>query len=117
MENNVILEKSYSFALNALKAVKILNRTPENYVLVKQFIRAAASVGSNVEESQGGESKKDFIHKLNISYKEARECKFWIRLIRDSQLTCKNDIDMYNKLFDDADELCKILYKIIESSK
>jgi len=117
MKQNIIVDKNYDFALKVLRAVRVLNKSVENYILIKQFVRAAASVGSNVEESQGGESKKDFVHKLNISYKEARECKFWIRLIRDSQLTRKNDIDLYNQLFNDADELCKILYKIIESSQ
>lgn len=117
MQENIIVSKSYKFALNSLKAVRILTRSVENYILIKQFIRAATSIGANIEESQGGESKKDFTHKMNISFKEAKESKFWIRLIRDSQLTKKHEIDIYNKLFDDADELCKILYSIISSSK
>ena len=103
--------------MNSLKAVRILNKSIENYILVKQFIRAATSIVANIEESQGGESKKDFVHKLNISYKEAKECKYWIRLIKDSQLKGDNEIKIFDKLLKDADELCKILYSIIYSSK
>jgi four helix bundle protein len=117
MKENVIVKKSYEFAVNSLKAVRLLNKSVENYVLVKQFIRAATSIGSNIEESQGGESKKDFVHKLYISYKEAKECKYWIRLIKDSQLKNSDEIKIFKKLYDDADELCKILYSIINNSK
>jgi len=117
LKENIILTKSYEFAVNSLKSVRILDKSIENYVLVKQFIRAATSIGANIEESQGGESKKDFVHKLNISYKEAKECKYWIRLIKGSQLKNDNDIKIFDSLLKDADELCRILYKIINNSK
>jgi four helix bundle protein len=117
MKENIILTKSYEFAVNSLKAVRILNKSIENYILVKQYIRAATSIGANIEESQGGESKKDFVHKLNISYKEAKECKYWLRLIKDSQLKSDDEIKLFDKLLEDADELCRILYRIINNSK
>lgn len=117
MKDNVVLEKSYAFAVNVLKTLKILNRSIENYVLVKQLVRSSTSIGANLQESQGGLTKKEFIHKLNISYREAKESKYWIRLIIDSQLTVKTQIELFNKLFNDADELCKIIYSIIKSSK
>ena len=116
MKENILLEKSYKFAVNVLKAVKVLNRSTENYVLIRQLVRAPTSIGANAEESQGGHTKKDFVHKLNTSYKEARETKLWIRLIIDTQLSKKSEIEMYRKLLDDADELCKIIYAIIRSS-
>jgi four helix bundle protein len=117
MKENVIVEKSYRFAVNILKAVKTLNGSIENYVLVKQLIRAGTSIGANVEESQGGHTRKDFVHKLNISYKEAKESKYWIRLIIDTQISSKVQQTLFKNLLDDADELCKIIFSIIRSSK
>ena len=116
MKQNILLDKSYKFAVNVLKAVKILNRSTENYILIRQLVRASSSIGANAEESQGGHTKKDFAHKLNTSYKEARESKLWLRLIIDTQLSKKSEIDMYKGLLEDADELCKIIYSIIRSS-
>jgi four helix bundle protein len=60
MKENIVLNKSYDFAVNVLKAVKVLERSIENYVLVKQLIRSATSVGANLQESQGGLTKKEF---------------------------------------------------------
>lgn len=117
MKPNIVIDKSYSFAINVLRAVKILERSIENYVLVKQLIRSSTSIGANLQESQGGLTKKEFIHKLNISYREAKESKYWIKLIIDSQLIDKLQIEQFNKLYDDGDELCKIIYSIIKSSK
>lgn len=73
MKDNVVLEKSYAFAVNTIKAVQGLNKSIDAYVLVKQLLRAGTSVGANIEESQGGYSKKDFKYKLSIAYKEANE--------------------------------------------
>jgi len=117
MKENIVLVKSYEFALNVLKSVKILERSIENYVLVKQLIRSSTSIGANLQESQGGLTKKEFIHKLNISYREAKESKYWIKLIADSQLTNTPQLELFNKLYNDGDELCKIIYSIIKSSK
>ena len=117
MKENIVIEKSYAFALNVLRAVRILNKSIENYVLVKQLIRSSTSVGANLQESQGGLSRKEFIHKLNISYREAKESKYWIKLIIDSQLKVKTEVALFTKLYDDGDELCRIIYSIIKSSK
>ena len=117
MKENVIVEKSYKFAVNILKAVKTLNRSIENYVLVKQLIRSGTSIGANVEESQGGHTRKDFVHKLNISYKEAKESKYWIRLIMDTQINSKAQQTLFKSLLEDADELCRIIFSITRSSK
>ena len=117
MKENIVIEKSYTFAVKILKAVRKLERSIENYVLVKQLIRSSTSVGANLQESQGGLTKKEFIHKLNISYREAKESKYWISLIIDSQLKGKPDEDLFRNLFNDGDELCRIIYSIIKSSK
>ena len=111
MKENIVIEKSYTFAVKILKAVRKLERSIENYVLVKQLIRSSTSVGANLQESQGGLTKKEFIHKLN------KESKYRISLIIDSQLKGKPDEDLIRNLFNDGDELCRIIYSIIKSSK
>lgn len=113
MKENVVLEKSYKFAVNTIKAVQDLNKSIDTYILVKQLLRASTSVGANVEESQGGYSKKDFKHKLNVAYKEARESKFWIRLIVDTQIKSKNQEDNFENLFNDADNFVKLFTQLL----
>ena len=84
------------------------------FVLSKQIIRSGTSIGANLEEALAGQSRKDFISKMAISSKEARETNYWLRLLRDSQL-CKG-ID-YTKLINESDEIVKILTSIVNTSQ
>jgi len=59
-ENNIVQEKSYAFALNVIKTYQIICSEKKEYVLSKQFLRSGTSVGANVEEAIGGQTKKDF---------------------------------------------------------
>lgn len=81
---NVVQIKSYDFALRIVKVYKYLSQDKKEFVLSKQLLRSGTSVGANIEEAIGGQSKADFFAKLTIAYKEARESKYWIRLLRDS---------------------------------
>ncbi len=83
-EDNVILDKSYAFAVRIIKFYQFLVSEKKEYVLSKQILRCGTSIGANIEEAIGGQSKKDFFAKLTISYKEARECHYWIRLLSDT---------------------------------
>ena len=83
-------------------------------MLSKQLLRCGTSIGANVEESIGSTTKKEFIAKLLVSYKEAREAHYWIRLLRDSGYI---SIKMSESLLSDNDELQKILGKIISTSR
>ncbi len=114
MKENIIKIKSYDFSLNAIKAYKYLIETRKEFVLSKQFLRCATSIGANVEEGIAGQSKKDFIAKLQISYKEAKETHYWIRLLKDSEYF---DVDLGEKLLSDVEEIIKILRAILISSK
>lgn len=80
---NIIQEKSYAFALDILRIVKELKSAGAERVLLNQLIRSGTSIGANVEEAIGAQSDKDFLHKVSISYKEARETKYWLSLLRD----------------------------------
>jgi four helix bundle protein len=71
--DNIIRSKSFDFALRSVEAYKIINYKRKEYVLSRQFLKAATSIGANVEEAIGAQSKNDFISKIGIAYKEARE--------------------------------------------
>ncbi len=107
--DNIIQIKSYEFALKIIKIYKYLSQEKNEYVLSKQLLRSGTSIGANVEESIGGQSKADFFAKITIAYKEARESNYWIRLLRDSDyLTIEQSAD----LLTDVDEHLRIIGSI-----
>ncbi|MEQ8624708.1 MAG: four helix bundle protein [Vicingaceae bacterium] len=71
--NNPALDKSYEFALIAVKLCFSIQKDKKEYILSKQLLRSGTSIGANMEEAIGGQSNKDFLHKVSIAYKEARE--------------------------------------------
>ena len=83
-------------------------------MLSKQILRSGTSIGANVEEAIGGQSKSDFISKLSIAYKEARETSYWLRLLKDTDyLTLKE----FESIYPDIEELCRIIGSIQKSTK
>ena len=113
MKKNPIKDKSYSFALKSINTYKNLQQKQE-FVLSKQFLRSATSIGANIEEGIQAESKKDFIHKLSISQKEAFETHYWIRLLRDADYL---DKQIAMDLIKDCEEIQKIITAILKTSK
>ena len=103
---NIVQQKSYAFALRIVKAYKYLADEKKEFVLSKQLLRCGTSIGANIEEAIGGQTQKDFFAKLNISYKEARETMYWLRLLKDSNIL---NIEESNSLMADCDELLKII--------
>ena len=83
---NVVLEKSFAFAVGIVKTGRRLQLDRREWVLSKQLIRSGTSIGANIEEAIAGQSKKDFLSKMSIALKEARETHYWLRVIRDSGL-------------------------------
>ncbi len=114
MKKNIIQEKSYFFALRIINLYKYLCQNEKEYVLSKQILRCGTSIGANTEEAIGAQSKKDFINKISIAYKEARETKYWIRLLKDSNYIT---VKMFNSLLKDVEEILKILGSIQKTSK
>ncbi len=114
MKENVIQQKSFVFAIRVVNAYKYLTEQKKEFVLSKQLLRSGTSIGANVEEAIGGQSKKDFIAKISISYKEARETKYWLNLLTATDYL---DEKLSKSLIDDAEELSKILSSILLSSK
>ena len=116
MENNknIIQEKSFAFAVRIVKLYKYLIEEKREYTLSKQILRSGTSVGANIEEALGGYSKKDFRAKMSISYKEIRETKYWLRLLKETSYLSD---ELFVSLHFDAEELAKLLYKIIQNTK
>jgi four helix bundle protein len=113
-ENNIIREKSYDFSLKIIKTYQKLTQENREFILSKQVIRSGTSIGVNIEEAIGAQSKNDFIAKLSISYKEAWETLYWLRLLTDSGFLEKKESDI---LIFDCEELLKILGAILKTSK
>lgn len=107
--DNIILEKSYAFALRIVKLSQFLVSEKKEFVMSRQILKSGTSIGANAEEAVGGQSEKDFYAKFTIAYKEARETKYWIRLLKDSEIIEKNLAD---SLLSDIEEILKIIGKI-----
>jgi four helix bundle protein len=106
---NIIQQKSFAFAVRIINLYKYLCEEKKEFVLSKQILRSETSIGANIEESTGGQSDKDFLSKLSIAYKEARETIYWIKLL---SITCYISDEQSESLLTDAEEICKILGKI-----
>ena len=112
MKQNLIQDKSFTFALSIICLFKNLQAERE-YIISKQILRSGTSIGANVEEAIAGQSKKDFLAKLSISLKEARETRYWLRLLAESELT-KLDVSTYQK---DVLEIVNILSAIVKTTR
>ena len=113
-ENNILLEKSYRFTIRIVKLFKHFSKEKNAMVLSNQILKSGTSIGANLEEAVGAQSRKDFLSKIYISYKETRETYYWIRLLRDTDYLTKNEA---NSLIKDCEELLKLLGKSISTIK
>ena len=107
-------QRTYSFALRIVRLVLYLRKQKLLYSLLDQVLRSGTSVGANVEEAQNAGSKKEFIHSMTIALKEARETKYWLRLLLDSNLVTHQQVD---ELVSENGELVRILITIVKRSK
>ncbi|MGD0036936.1 MAG: four helix bundle protein [Bacteroidota bacterium] len=112
MEDSIVAQKAFKFSLNIISLYKLLTEEKE-YVLSKQLLRSATSIGANIEEATAGQSKKDFIAKMAIASKEARETRYWLQLLQQSQLV-KSDYTIY---LSSIEEIIKILTSIVKTSQ
>ena len=92
--NSIICDRAFEFASRALKLCdRLYERGPSARHIASQIIRCGTSIGSNAEEAQEGQSKADFIAKLSISRKEARETSYWLRLAVKNEIVRPDEID------------------------
>ena len=107
---NVVRDKSFDFALRIVDLYKYLRYEKKEYVLSKQLLRSGTSIGANVEEAQAAQSKKDFISKMSIASKEARETLYWLKLLKYGSYITNDEI------INDSNELIRLLTSIVKSS-
>ena len=113
MKENVIREKEYEFALNVIKLYKALKDERE-FTLSRQLLRSGTSIGANIEEAQGATSKKDFLQKMSIAHKEARETNYWLRLLRDSKI---GNAEIVSGLISNSAEIIPMLSSITKTTR
>ncbi len=115
MSDNIILDKSFEFGIRVVKLYKYLCDDKKEYVLSKQLLRAGTSIGANINEAQAGQSKADFIAKMAIASKEARESKYWIDLLIKTDYLDINE-NHVKSLLNDIEEIIKLLTSIVKTS-
>lgn len=109
---NIILDKSFGFALLTIELFKQMVEQKE-FVLSKQLLRSGTSIGANVEEATAAYSKKDFAAKMSIASKEARETRYWLRLIEKSKIV-EIDVKLY---LDEIENIVNILTAIVKTTQ
>ena len=112
MKDNLIANKTFDFSLTIIDLFIQLKKENE-FIISKQIMRSGTSIGANVEEAIAAQSKKDFINKLSIASKEARETKYWLRLLSKSKLT-KIPVESY---LIEIEHIINIITKIIKTSQ
>lgn len=108
-------ERTFQFAKSVRLFVKTLPKTIANIEDGKQLIKASGSTGANYREANEALSKKDFLMRIKISRKEAKESSYWLRLIHETNNL--QNADEARRLIQEADELKKIFSAIVEKSK
>jgi len=111
-KDNIVLNKSFDFALEIIELYKIL-KSKNEFVISKQLLRSGTSIGANVEEATAAQSKKDFATKMSIASKEARETRYWLRLLNKSKLVEYDYKNYLNKI----DELIRIITAIVKTAQ
>ena len=109
--NNPIVDKSFSFAVKIVNLARSV-RDKKEYELARQILRCGTSVGANIAEAQKAQSDRDFLAKIYISYKEASETEYWIKLLYATEIVSD---DEYQDIIKDVQELLKILSSITKS--
>ena len=111
---NVLLAKSYDFAIRIVNLYKFLHQEKKDFIISKRIFHSGTSIGANAEEAIGGQSEKDFIAKLQIAYKEARETHYWLKILRDTNYLSQEQAAL---LLSDCEELLKIIGSIVKTMK
>lgn len=111
MKDSIVKEKSFKFSLQIIKLYKELCLEKE-FIISKQLLRSWTSIWANITEWLSWQSKRDFLSKIYISYKEANETRYWLELLKESKLTTLN-VDKY---LVDVTELIKILWSITKTT-
>ena len=113
-ERSLLLDKSEAFSGRILKMYKYLSSDKNELIISKQILRSGTSIGANISESRNAQSNADFINKLNIALKEADETLYWIKILHNGEYINEKE---YESIYNDADELVKLLVSSIKTLK
>jgi len=113
-KKNPALDKSFDFAKKIVFLYKDITAKHKEYVLSKQILRSGTSIGANISEANGAISEADFSNKISIAYKECLETKYWLKLLKETNYITESK---FNPLFENADELGKILFSILKKTR
>ncbi|HEU4325661.1 MAG TPA: four helix bundle protein [Roseiflexaceae bacterium] len=111
MPESIIQRKTFAFALLVIRLYQRLKQQRE-YVISQQLLRCGTSIGANVEEATAAQSRKDFLAKMAIASKEARETRYWLRLLQESNLAA---IDVTEEM-NNVEEIIRILTSIVKTT-
>ena len=114
LKENAIQAKSLAFAKRIVRAYQFLHDEKKEYVLSKQLLRSGTSIGANIAEAQYGSSRKDFLNKLYIALKETAETLYWLELLYSCEYF---SLEAYQSLFEDCEELRKLLSSITRTTR
>ena len=114
MKQNIIREKSRKFAVRIVRLYQYLHNTRHEFVLSKQLLRSGTSIGANIREGDYAQSRADFITKMTIALKESAETEYWLELLAETGYLTE---EQYTSIHQDAEELLRILTRIINTAK
>lgn len=112
--DNILYEKSYTFAIQIVDLYKVLTNEQREFILSKQVLRSGTAIGALVRESKFAQSRADFISKLSIALKEANETLYWLELLHDTKYIVDSSFEL---IYANAKELTAILVSIVKTSK
>lgn len=113
-KDNVLAKKSFDFSKRIVRLYQFLSHEKKDFVLSKQVLKSGTSIGANVAEANGAISQNDFSAKISIAYKESLETKYWISLLHETEFI---DPVLFESLHSDCDELSKILFAILKTTR
>ena len=115
-QQNNVLDKSFEFAVRIIKLYQFLSKEHKEYVLSKQLLRSGTSIGANINEAQAGQTTPDFVAKMSIASKEARETKYWLKLLCEADYLDKEQPHVIS-LLEQSEELIRILTTIVKNTQ
>lgn len=111
---NIILSKTYSFAIRIVRLYQYLVNIKKEFVLSKQILRSGTAIGAIMKESEHAQSKADFLNKTSQALKEANETEYWLQLLCDTNYINQNE---YDSIMPECDEITSILVSIVKTTK
>lgn len=110
-----IAARTFSFAKRVVAVVRAMKPDVAATVIARQLMRSGTSVGANVEEAEAAHSKTEFIQKMNIARKEARETLYWLRIVRDCEMV--NKTERLSEIADEAEQIVRIITAIVKNAR